>query len=229
MRIAILEDEAIQAELLKTWLEAAGYRCHLFQTGKSLLQACKRESFDLLIIDWELPGLSGLEVIQQLRRQLDWPIPVLMATNRAQEEDVVAALEGGADDYMIKPIGRVEMLARIKALSRRSHGDEARDTLEVPPYHFSRPDLSVRYGDTTVQLATKEFNLALFLFNHAGRLLSRGYILENVWGQRADLNTRTVDAHISQLRQKLAITPANGWKLSSVYGHGYRLEQMTSS
>ena len=226
MRIAIVEDEPVQAELLQNWLQAENHTCHIFPDGKSLLQAIKRDSFDLLIADWELPDLSGIEVIKRIREQLDWRIPVLMATNRDSEEDIVSGLEAGADDYMIKPVRHQELLARITALIRRTNINDTPGIIEAPPYRFQRSDNSVMIADQTVQLKAKEFMLALFLFNNVGRLLSRGHILESVWGQRGDLNTRTVDQHISLIRQKLNLNPQNGWRLNAVYGHGYRLEKI---
>ncbi len=228
MRIAIVEDEPVQAELLQNWLQAEDHTCHIFHDGKSLLQAIKRDSYDLLIADWELPDLSGIEVIKRIREQLDWPIPVLMATSRDSEEDVVSGLEAGADDYMVKPIRHQELRARITALLRRSSANEPTDVIDAPPYRFQRSDHSVTIADQRIQLKAKEFLLAIFLFSNVGRLLSRGHILESVWGQRGDLNTRTVDQHISLIRQKLNLNPQNGWRLNAVYGHGYRLEKITS-
>jgi len=226
MRIALLEDDPDQVALLQMWLYHAGHSCHVFGTGEQLLQSLARDTFDLLLIDWELPGLSGVEVVARIRERLDWHIPILFVTARDREEDIVQALQAGADDYMIKPIRQMEMLARINALQRRGGADEA---MECAPYRFIRAIHSVTHNDQTVQLTAKEYDLAEFLFRNAGRLLSRGHILESVWGQRADLNTRTVDTHISLIRQKLDIAVHNGWQISTVYRHGYRLEQTDKS
>ena len=229
MRIAIVEDESVQAELLQAWLQAENHTCHVFPDGKSLLQAIKRDSFDLLIADWELPDISGIDVIKRIREQLEWRIPVLMATSRDSEEDIVRGLETGADDYMIKPIRHQELLARITALLRRTNNnEETPDVIEAPPYRLQRNDNSVIMDEQIIQLKAKEFMLAQFLFSNVGRLLSRGHILESVWGQRGDLNTRTVDQHISLIRQKLNLNPQNGWRLNAVYGHGYRLEKIST-
>lgn len=229
MRIAIVEDESVQAELLQAWLQAENHTCHVFPDGKSLLQAIKRDSFDLLIADWELPDISGIDVIKRIREQLEWRIPVLIATSRDSEEDIVRGLETGADDYMIKPIRHQELLARITALLRRTNNsEETPDVIEAPPYRLQRNDNSVIMDEQTIQLKAKEFMLAQFLFSNVGRLLSRGHILESVWGQRGDLNTRTVDQHISLIRQKLNLNPQNGWRLNAVYGHGYRLEKIST-
>ena len=226
MRIALLEDDPDQVALLQMWLHHADHSCHVFGTGEQLLQSLARDTFDLLLIDWELPGLSGIEVVARIRERLDWHIPILFVTARDREEDIVEALQAGADDYMIKPTRQMEMLARINALQRRGGIDEA---VEYAPYRFIRAIHSVTHNNHTVQLTAKEYDLAEFLFRNSGRLLSRGHILESVWGQRADLNTRTVDTHISLIRQKLDIAVHNGWQISTVYRHGYRLEQTDKS
>ena len=136
------------------------------------------------------------------------------------------ALQGGADDYMAKPVKRAEMLARIQSISRRSQGTgSGDDVLEFLPYTLQRSTRSLKLNGESIEVTRKEFELTLFLFRNAGRVLSRGYILETVWGRSAEVNTRTVDTHISRLRRKLSIVPENGWRLSSIYQHGYRLEK----
>jgi two-component system, OmpR family, response regulator RegX3 len=223
MRIALLEDDPDQVALVQHWLLQANHGCHVFETGEQLLHALARDTFDLLMVDWGLSGLSGIEVVVRVRERLDWRIPILFVTARDREEDIVQALQAGADDYMIKPVRQMELLARISALQRRGGTDE---TVEYAPYRFIRGSHSVAHNERNVQLTAKEYDLAEFLFRNAGKLLSRGHILESVWGQRADLNTRTVDTHISLIRQKLDIAAHNGWQISTVYRHGYRLEQL---
>ena len=155
----------------------------------------------------------------------DRKIPVLFTTSRDREEDIVHALQSGADDYMIKPIRRSETLARITALLRRALPDPEEQALySCPPFEFDLGGQQVTVDDKPVALTNKEFQLALLLFRNSGRLLSRSYLLENVWGVRSELSTRTVDTHISRLRNKLGIRPERGWRLSAVYHHGYRLE-----
>ncbi|MDX2456927.1 MAG: response regulator transcription factor, partial [Gammaproteobacteria bacterium] len=121
MRIAILEDDADQVELMQSWLREVGHECQDFGTGSEFKTALKRETFDLLVVDWNLPDTTGPEVLSWVREHLDWRIPVLFVTSRNHEEDIVYALEHGADDYMTKPVKQLETLARITALERRSH------------------------------------------------------------------------------------------------------------
>ena len=230
MHIAVLEDDPAQAELLQSWLTAAGHQCTLFGLGNNLVSALPAAHFDLLILDWNLPDISGTEVLEWARNNMDWHIPVIFITCRDSEQDIVKALESGADDYMTKPAKQYETVARVTALERRSqpHADKGVQ-LHLPPYSFNTQNGTVTCNDEEVQLTRREFELALFFFRNIGQLLSRNYILENVWDKHADLQTRTIDMHVSRLRSKLKIQPANGWRLASVYQHGYRLENLLDS
>lgn len=230
MRIAVLEDDPAQAELLQSWLTTGGHGCTLFGLGKNLIESLTQDSFDLLILDWNLPDINGTEVLTWVRENMDWQIPVIFITCRDAEQDVVHALECGADDYMTKPAKQYETLARVTALERRSqpHSDKT-GTLELYPYCFNIQSGTVSCHDESVQLTRKEFDLALFFFKNIGQLLSRTNILESVWDKHADLQTRTIDMHVSRLRSKLKIQPTNGWRLASVYQHGYRLEHVADS
>lgn len=226
MFIALLEDDPDQSVLLQAWLEDAGHKCLVFSSGKEITKSLLHDSYDILILDWLVPDMNGLQVLQWVREHVHWPIPVLFITQRDAEEDVVQALQFGADDYMSKPVKKAEMLARIESISRRSQTSTTQqDILEFTPYKIMRSSSSVTLNGEAIEVTQKEFELLLFLFKNVGKILSRGYILESVWGQSADLNTRTVDTHISKLRRKLVINVENGWRLSSIYQHGYRLER----
>jgi len=229
VHIAVLEDDTDQVELMQSWLKDAGHECRAFASGSEFKAALKRETFDLLVLDWSLPDTTGPEVLGWVRENIDWHIPVLFVTSRDLEEDIVYALERGADDYMTKPVKQHETLARIAALERRSQpaGDQS-TTLQQGLYEFDLVNRHVRIDDAeTVTLTNKEFDLALLLFRNPGRLLSRSYILENIWGTNRELSTRTVDTHISRIRNKLFIHPDNGIKLNAIYNHGYRLEPLS--
>lgn len=225
MRVALLEDDPDQAKIMALWLEAAGHDCQTFGLARDFKRAVLRESFDLLIIDWMLPDINGDEVLAWVRRSLDWPAPVLFVTQRDSEQDVVRALELGADDFMAKPAKRLELVARVNALGRRAHHTRPEDgALQFGSYELDLPTHTLRRDGKDVDLTNKEFDLALFLFRNNSRVLSRGHILESVWGSTSELNTRTVDTHVSRLRRKLDLSETNGWRLRAVYQHGYRLE-----
>ena len=228
MRIALLEDDQDQVDLVCAWLKAAGHSCHAYLLGKDLVREAQRETFDLFLLDWEVPGMSGAEVLLWIRANLAEQAPVLFVTARQREEDIVHALSSGADDYMVKPLGKFELLARIDALGRRARPvpRQDADVLEFGRLRVDCQSRQVRLDGQEVTMTQKDCELAVFLLRNVGRLLSRGHIMEAVWGQSADLNTRTVDTHVSRIRGKLQLTPENGWRLSAVYQHGYRLEQV---
>ena len=230
MRIAVLEDDTDQVELMQSWLKEVGHECQDFGSGSAFKTALLRETFDLLVVDWNLPDTTGPEVLSWVREHLDWRIPVLFVTSRDHEEDIVYALQHGADDYMTKPVKQQETLARITALGRRSQPlGEEETNLKQGRFEFDIANRQVIIDTDTVQLTNKEFDLALLLFRNPGRLLSRNYILENIWGTTAELSTRTVDTHISRVRNKLGIHPDNGVRLNAIYNHGYRLETLATS
>lgn len=225
LRVAVLEDDRPQAEMMHAWLLDAGHDCQIFTQGKTLIRGLNRDTFDLIVLDWMLPDTDGLQVLRWIREHIDWPIPVLFVTGKDEEADIVQALDQGADDYMTKPVKRLELLARLKAVNRRlAPQDENQRILEFGKYTIDTVAHKVYREGVPVELTQKEFDLTLFLFRHAGRILSRGHILESVWGRNPNLNTRTVDTHISRIRNKLDIKAENGWQLKAIYHHGYRLE-----
>jgi DNA-binding response OmpR family regulator len=224
MRVAVLDDDQVHLELARQTLEGTGHDFHGFPDGKSLLRALRRETFDLLILDWELPDISGIEVMRWARENLEVPVPILFVTNRSAESDVIEGLSAGADDFMIKPIRVGELMARVSALLRRAYPSKTGGEFEIDRYRFDPAAAQIRVGDQTVVLKQKEFDLAVFLFRNIGRLLSRKHLLEAVWGIEAEISSRSLDTHISRLRGKLGLMPENGYRLSAVYSVGYRLE-----
>jgi DNA-binding response OmpR family regulator len=228
-RIAVLEDDPSQAKLLQHWIDSQGYICRLFDKGGDILRSVLRDTYDLVVLDWRVPDLSGEEVLKAIRKSVREPLPVLFTTGRDREEDIVHALKAGADDYLTKPLRRLEFLARVEALLRRSrgHGRDAGEAVEAGAFRIDLAGRTLHKDETLIELTQKEFDMAALLFRNVGRLLSRSYLLDTVWGISADVSTRTVDTHASQLRTKLRLYPEEGWRLSAVYQHGYRLERVT--
>ncbi len=223
MRIWLLEDDAAQARLLLSWLQGAGHEAMHFDNTADLLDALRRDQPELFVLDWELPDSSGIETLQRIRDKLTWHVPVLFVTQRDSEADIVMALSSGADDYMVKQISQGEFLARVVALGRRL-GNTSLE-LEVGPYRF-HPETHAIYRDgEPVSLTVKDFELAHYLFRNVGRLLSREELLKEIWGV-SGVNTRTVDMHMSRVRKSLDIRPESGFRIKTVYRHGYRLEQV---
>jgi len=228
MRIAILEDDPDQLALLKRWMTQDGHDVHGYLLGREVMMRTTRESFDLFVLDWQVPDVSGAEVLQWLRSNISRTVPVLFVTVRDSEQDIVFALENGADDYMIKPVRNQELNARVNALLRRAYPTADEKVIEAPPFAIDLNKGEIRRGDARVELTPKEFDLAATFFRNVGRLLSRGYLQETVWGRMGDLATRTVDTHVSQVRKKLDLHPESGYRIVPIYNYGYRLERLST-
>jgi DNA-binding response OmpR family regulator len=228
MKIALLEDEIEQAKNLSALLVDNGHGCDYFHTGQSFVYAVLHNSYDLLILDWQLPDMEGTEVLKEIRSELSWRIPVLFLTQKDGENDIVTALDAGADDYLVKPARPAELKARLNALSRRTGNDiEEQEELVIGPYTINITKRTIISSGEDITLTDKDFDLALFMFQNIGRLLSRDFLLERVWGISSNINTRTVDTHMSRLRRKLNIKPENGFRVKTIYQHGYRLERVS--
>lgn len=223
MTVCYLEDDAAFAVIYEQVLAAAGHLCRGFGTVGDCLAALRRERFDIMLVDWLLPDGTAEPVIRRVRENWGWEVPIIVASALDDEENIVRALAVGADDYIAKPVRVAELLARIAALTRRRRGPAA-DRLSLPPYEIFPRERSITLASVEVALTQKEFDLACFLFQNPRKLISRTQLLDRVWGQRADVDTRTVDAHISRLRRKLALDATHGWEIVSSYGHGYRLD-----
>jgi|TARA_R110002073_G_scaffold84612_6_gene201815 two-component system response regulator RegX3 len=226
LRIAYLEDDVAQAELVRHWLVEAGHSCTHISSGRDFMSLLRRETFDLLLLDWEVPDMSGFAVLEELRASGN-KVPVLFATQRDDEPSIVGALSHGADDYMVKPVSQAELLARINALGRRSgvSSDDDEAVFTLGDWHVDRDKRQILVGGEVARLTDKDFDLACYLFQNVGKLLSRAHLLEKVWGIMMPIESRTVDVHVSRIRRSLHIRPENGYRIKTVYQHGYRLEE----
>ena len=225
MRFAALDDNISELELIQKSITSLGHECHTFSSGEALIKSLRRESFDFLLLDWELPGITGPDIVKWVRENLKEQIPILLVTNRRDERDIIYGLAVGADDFMCKPVRVGELIARIKALIRRSRQGSSQKNYVWGDYRFIPDSNIVEVSNKSVSLKNKEYELALFLFQNQGRLLSRQHLQEQIWGtQSAEVNSRSLDTHISSIRNKLNLRPEHGYQLISVYGFGYRLE-----
>lgn len=226
MRVAVLEDDLIQQQTMGEALSGADIEAKIFGTGKEFGFAMRRESFDAMVLDWTVPDTTGIEVLKSLR-DTGMRVPVLFATVRDAEEDVVEALNAGADDYMIKPLRGAELVARLRALVRRAQPPTSDERyLNYDRFSFDLRTLTLSVQDEPVELTQKEFHLALLLFRNIGRPLSRGHIREEVWSHDSEVPSRTMDTHVSRVRTKLGLRPEDGYLLAPVYSYGYRLEHL---
>lgn len=233
MKIATLEDDPIESKLIQRVLTDAGHECTAFATGQSLIDALSYQTFDLLILDWHLPDMTGKDVIEWVRTNAGEEIIVMFLTNRVLEENIVMGLMAGADDYMTKPIRVAELSARIHALSKRLRQQPAGGTpaplpqasvVEVGVFHFDLARKTAAIRGETVELKPKEFDIAALLFQNVGQLISRDTIMEEVWGRELMMTSRTLDTHMSQVRTKLQLKLDNNVRLTTVYTIGYRLD-----
>jgi two-component system response regulator RegX3 len=227
-RILVVEDEEPIREGLVSLFEGQGLLVVAVDDGPSALVRASRERFALIVLDWMLPGISGLEVLRRLRERGD-PTPVLVLTARGAEDDVVAGLEAGADDYVTKPFGVRELLARAKGLLRRPRV-EVEGATRVAQRRIGEVELDldaheVRWAGGCVRLTTRESDLLAHLATHAPRFVPREELLVDVWGYRdGSVRTRTVDVHVQQLRAKLRAVPGGDAWIGTARGRGYRFE-----
>jgi len=229
MRVALLENDRSQAELLSDWLAVAGHRCSRHTHGQTLVRALTQESFDALILDGNLPDIS-VGVLKRVRRDLQSSLPVLFVTARDGETDIVTALNQGADDCMVKPVRRMEFLARLEAITRRGIREpRLPQAFDLGSLRIDCQTRSAWLDDRPVHLTAKDFDLSVLFLQNIGRLLARGRIREAVWGPKAAISSRTLDTHVCRIRNRLRLMPHDGWRLTAVYGHGYCLRQVVVS
>ena len=234
MRVAILDDEPAELRRVEQTLQQmadAGehpWSLHSFERGEDLLRQLRRETFDLLILDWQLPDLSGLEVLRWSREHMDAPPAAIMLTSRDGENDIVQALNTGADDYVSKPFRPNELKARVGAVLRRhSQQRTVSDALSFNDLVFDDAELTVTREGKPIVMTEREYRLAHCLFSNLGRPLSRDYLYERFWPHEEMSSSRPLDTHIYRLRNKLGLTADRGWQLLTIYGYGYRLESVT--
>lgn len=222
-KVLVVEDEEPLALLLRYNLESDGFSVDVANDGEEAELAVGENPPDLIILDWMLPGISGLELCRRLRSARDTRnIPILMLTARGEETDKLRGLSTGADDYMVKPFSVPELMARINAILRRARPERISDELEVGDIHLDRVAHRVRRGDREVRLGPTEFRLLEFLMQSPGRVFSRAQLLDGVWGRDVYVDERTVDVHIGRLRKAIN---RGGKKdlVRTVRGAGYSL------
>jgi DNA-binding response OmpR family regulator len=222
-KVLIVEDDSATSELLSLHLGEAGFHVTCASDGIKGLELGRLQRYDLIILDLILPGKGGLEICRELRKE-DPATPIMMLTSRGEEVDKVLGLELGADDYVSKPFSSREVVARAKALCRRSRA--SRDGREIAIHTHG---LTIDPGSRTVQLSGKtidltstEFDLLLFLAKNAGRAFTREHLLNRVWGYTSSVYEHTVNTHINRLRMKIEESPAAPFFIQTVWGVGYR-------
>lgn len=229
MRIAIADDDRDIVEFLSKIVEAEGHVTSGFHDGNALSSALLRDTFDLVILDWNMPGKTGIQILEWMEDAIDERPPMIMMTSRTAKQDISDALNAGADDYITKPEDPKVIAARINAILRRSTGAATMETsAQYGDYTLDRIEQTVNHSNKDISLTAKEFELTDLMFRNRDRTLSRRYIMETVWRTNAHLATRTLDMHVSRIRSKLSLTPENGFRIFTVFGYGYRLETLAN-
>lgn len=223
-RVLVVEDDASLATLLEYNLTAAGYEARHAASAEEGELLLAEELFDLAILDWMLPEMSGIELCARIRRSDKIPhLPILMLTARGEEADRVRGLSTGADDYVVKPFSVPELMARVRALLRRAAPERISDSLRIGAIVLDRNAHKVTRDDRDVALGPTEYRLLEVLMESAGRVLSRGQLIDRVWGTTAEIDERTIDVHIGRLRKAL-VAEAEADPIRTVRGAGYVIE-----
>lgn len=226
-KIVIVEDEPSLVFTLEDTLENEGYSVFVAETGDTAIDIVKDEKPDLMILDLMLPGMSGFDVCKKVR-SMNYTFPIIILTARDQEIDKVTGLNIGADDYMTKPFGVKELLARIQARLRRSErysNNTPASEVDLGDIHIDLNKAQAEHPDKgSIELTTREVELIRYLVAHANEPVSRDALLENVWRYEFSTNTRTVDVHISKLRSKIETQPDDPQYLVTLHGVGYMLK-----
>jgi two-component system, OmpR family, phosphate regulon response regulator PhoB len=225
VRIFMLEDDEQFAVTIAERLRACTYEVSVFHHPHALFYELTKGSPTLVIVDWMLPEMTGLDVVKRLRQTVGTGIAIMMLTQMDSEEHIVGALEAGADDYVVKPGAGNELTARVKAVLRRySPAKEAVLEISSGPYVLDFRTQSAAIDGRKAELAPREFDLVWTFFSSPGRLFSKSELLAAIWGRQADPTEHTITQHIYSVRKKLSLAE-HGFRLTSVYGTGYRLEQ----
>jgi two-component system response regulator RegX3 len=222
-RVLVVEDEESYSDALAYMLRKEGFEVALAATGPDALTEFERSGADIVLLDLMLPGISGTEVCRRIRQTSN--VPVIMVSAKDEEVDKVVGLELGADDYVTKPYSPRELVARIRAVLRRGvEPDLAPMTLEVGPVRMDVERHIVTLDGTDVRLPLKEFELLEMFLRNPGRVLTRGQLIDRVWGSDYVGDTKTLDVHVKRLRAKLESNPADPQLLTTVRGLGYKLD-----
>lgn len=226
--VGLVEDDPVQSELYSAMLAAGGLRAQPYATAQEFRRRAGTESVDALLLDWNLPGMSGIDLLRSLRAQPGNRLPVILLTANSDERDIVHGLQCGANDYIVKPPRPDEMVARIRAACRHSHPAGGPEFTDTRPFEFDLREREMRLNGSVVALTEREFDLLAYLFQRAGRIVSRQMLLVDVWKLGPAATTRSLDTYVSRLRKSLGLNGENGWKLEGVYQHGYRVGRVTS-
>lgn len=221
--ILVVDDDENICQLVRLYLEKEGFSVECVNNGPDGIKEFEKHAPKLMVLDIMLPGLSGWEVCREIRKTS--AMPIIMLTAKGETFDKVLGLELGADDYIVKPFEPQELVARVKAVIRRTQPrEEAADALDFQGLRINRTNYTVTFGNEDMELPPKEMELLYFLASHANKVYTREQLLEQVWGFDYFGDSRTVDVHVKRLREKLMGDDDMNWKIKTVWGVGYKFE-----
>ncbi|WP_107312630.1 response regulator transcription factor [Burkholderia metallica] len=226
MIVAILEDIVTQAGVVAGWLNKAGYDTEVRHDGDSFIELVRAQRVDVLLLDWDVPGKSGIDVMRWARESFADALPIIMMTQHDGESDIVFGLNNGADDYLIKPLRERELVARVTAQSRKYYPETQRAKIvEVGKFALDTSAHAATVDGVPVELSQREFDLALMLFENVGRIVTKDMMIKRIWGGVDRKYDATLATYVSKLRTSLGLRPKNGLAITTVYNYGYRLER----
>lgn len=229
MRIAIADDDPELLEQLGNAIDGTNHHCERFRSGTELGTFLKRETCDVVLVDWNMPGRTGLELVKWATSSLQKPPAFILLTSRSDKSDVVLGLEAGAIDYVVKPESEEVILARIEAAARRMKDTTTDRFAKFGDYEIDRVTRQISHKSESLSLTNKEAELAILFFENLNRPLSRAYIFGEVWGSVPEVESRTLDLHVSRIRSKLELRPKHGFAIQTVFGFGYRMDKIVES
>ncbi|WP_175872805.1 response regulator transcription factor [Burkholderia sp. BCC0397] len=226
MIVAILEDIVTQAGVVAGWLNKAGYDTEVRHDGDGFIELVRTQRVDVLLLDWDVPGKSGIEVMRWARESFADALPIIMMTQHDGENDIVFGLNSGADDYLIKPLRERELVARVNAQARKYYPETQRaKVVEVGKFALDVSAHAATVDGVPVELSLREFDVALMLFESVGRIVSKDMMIKRIWGVVDRKYDATLATYVSKLRSSLGLRAKNGLVITTVYNYGYRLER----
>jgi two-component system, OmpR family, response regulator RegX3 len=227
LKILLVEDDPFQLDLASGWLQSQAHSVVGCRDAQSAMSSLGRESFDVAVLDWMMPDINGEELLGWIRSNQP-EIAVMFATARDQEDEIVQILDAGADDYLIKPLRPREFVARVEALGRRAR---PMSDLEgaIAPYGFDPVTGEFSLHGRSAAMTPRMRSVASVFFRNREKLISRRRLHLEVWGQNSEVDSRSLDTHVSRIRNALELDGRHGWRLASVYQKGYRLEKVLGS
>jgi len=226
--VGVIDDDPVNSAMLEAMLARAGYTGLTFASAADFRRRSGADSVDMILLDWDMPGESGIAFLRSMREQERMTTPVIFVTHYDRDEQIVQGLNAGADDYVTKPVDAKILIARIESVLRRLNR-KGGDVESWPPFEFDITERALRIEGRPRHATNREFELMLFMFRRHGRVVTRESLLTHVWRLNGNVETRSIDTHVSRLRKLFGLDGSSGWRLEGVYQKGYCLKRVAES